>query len=130
MKLAEANARQTKLQGEAEAARITMVGNADASRITAVGTAEASASKAQVEAFGGAEIALRKAVAQILGEAIAKAQVPLVPNVVMAGGAGAQAPTVPELLTGIALARGGFGSLAGAEPSAAGGRLPGTAPAV
>ena len=130
VKLAEANARQTKLQGEAEAARITMVGNADASRITAVGTAEASASKAQVEAFGGAEIALRKAVAQILGEAIAKAQVPLVPNVVMAGGAGAQAPTVPELLTGIALARGGFGSLAGAEPSAAGGRLPGTAPAV
>ena len=92
-----------RVTADAEAHRTTTAGQAEAGRITAIGAAEASAAAAQVHASGGADNALRKAVAQILSEAVQNAAQPLVPGVVMGQGGAA---TVPDLLMGLALAKG------------------------
>jgi uncharacterized membrane protein YqiK len=72
-----------KITAAADAERTRITGQADADRIAAIGAAEASATKAQSDALGGPEVALRKMVAQIASEAMQHASQPLVPQIVM-----------------------------------------------
>jgi uncharacterized membrane protein YqiK len=94
VRTATATAEQTRLEGAASA-----------DRIRAIGDAEASAVKAQAEALGGPDAALRKAVAAMLSDAIQHAKQPLVPGVVMGEG---QAGLV-DLLMSMAVANGQVG---------------------
>jgi uncharacterized membrane protein YqiK len=94
VRTATATAEQTRLEGAAAA-----------DRIRAIGDAEASAVKAQAEALGGPDAALRKAVAAMLSDAIQNAKQPLVPGVVMGEG---QAGLV-DLLMSLAVANGQIG---------------------
>jgi uncharacterized membrane protein YqiK len=79
-----------KITAGAEAERTRVSGQAEADRIAAIGQAEASATKAQSDALGGPEVALRKMVAQIASEAMQHASQPLVPQIVLGdrGGSG------------------------------------------
>ena len=72
-----------RITAAAEAERTRLTGQADADRIAAIGAAEASATKAQSDALGGPDLALRKMVAQIASEAMQHASQPLVPQIVM-----------------------------------------------
>jgi uncharacterized membrane protein YqiK len=74
-----------KITAGAEAERTRVSGQAEADRIAAIGTAEASATKAQSDALGGPEVALRKMVAQIAADAMQHASQPLVPQFVIGG---------------------------------------------
>jgi uncharacterized membrane protein YqiK len=79
-----------RITAGAEAERTRVSGQAEADRIAAIGQAEASATKAQSDALGGPEVALRKMVAQIASEAMQHASQPLVPQIVLGdkGGSG------------------------------------------
>jgi hypothetical protein len=77
-----------------------LAGQAEAARIQAVGAAEASATKAQSEALGGPDAALRRAITGLLTDAIKNAKHPLVPCIVM--DAGGQA-SITDLLMSIAV---------------------------
>jgi uncharacterized membrane protein YqiK len=105
VKTAAAMAEQTRLAGQAEAGRIQ-----------AIGAAEASATKAQAEALGGPDAALRRAIAGLLAEAIKNAKQPLVPGIVM--GSGGQT-SITDLLMSMAVANGAIGkALTGDAPTA------------
>jgi regulator of protease activity HflC (stomatin/prohibitin superfamily) len=99
------DAEATVLTAQGEAQRVRLTGQADADRITAVGVAQANAAEAQVRAYGGAEIAMRKAIAEVLSDAIKHAAQPMVPRVVMGPG---QA-SMPDLLLSLAAADGSIG---------------------
>ena len=90
----------------AEAERIGAMGAAEARRIEAIGLAEAAASKAQADALGGPDAALRRIIAEMLSEAIQNAKQPLVPGIVMGEGG---APSIPSLLMSLAVADGSVG---------------------
>lgn len=81
---AAALARATK---DAEIVRIRA--EAEARQITAVGQAQADATRAQVEAYGGAEYRLVEQVAERMFRAITEGKQALVPEVVVVGGGGA-----------------------------------------
>jgi uncharacterized membrane protein YqiK len=95
-----------KITAGAEAERTRVSGQAEADRIAAIGQAEASATKAQSDALGGPEVALRKMVAQIASEAMQHASQPLVPQIVLGdrGGSG-----VVDLLMAMAVKQSGIG---------------------
>jgi hypothetical protein len=93
----QAEVKKLSRQGEAEAARTVRVAMADAGRIKAIGAANANrielegaatalAAKAQVEAFGGAEIRLAQEIATQITNAVAKSGMPVVPSVVVGNG--------------------------------------------
>jgi uncharacterized membrane protein YqiK len=104
VKTATATAEQTRLAGQAEAARIQ-----------AIGAAEASATKAQSDALGGPDAALRRAIAGLLAEAIKNARQPLVPGIVM-GSAGQT--SIADLLMSMAVANGSVGKVLTGEAPA------------
>jgi uncharacterized membrane protein YqiK len=107
------DAKAVVLMAEAEAQNVRLTGQAEADRILAVGTANANAARAQVEAYGGAELALRKVMVELLSDAVKHAAQPMVPGVVMGnGGSG-----VSDLLMALAVARGDVGR--GIVPTAA-----------
>jgi uncharacterized membrane protein YqiK len=109
-----------KVTAAAEAERTRLVGQAEADRIRAVGEAEAAATKAQSDALGGPEVALRKMIAQIIAEAMQHASQPLVPQIVLGGERGTSG--VVDLLMAMSLANGTVGAaLRPAERSQAGG---------
>jgi uncharacterized membrane protein YqiK len=97
-----------KVTASAEAERTRLVGQAEADRIQAVGQAEASATKAQSEALGGPEAALRKIIAQIAAEAMQHASQPLVPQIVMGGERNAAG--IVDLLMAMSVANGSVGA--------------------
>ena len=90
----QAEVKKLSRQGEAEAARTVRVAMADAGRIKAIGAANANrielkgaatalTAKAQVEAFGGAEIRLAQEIATQITNAVAKSGMPVVPSAVV-----------------------------------------------
>jgi uncharacterized membrane protein YqiK len=81
-------ARAIVVTAEAEAQRVELMGAAEAKKITLIGTAEASAAAAQVEAWGGAEIALRRSLAEFNKESLTNSKFALVPQIQL-GGTGA-----------------------------------------
>ena len=85
---AKANAERTRLEGEGEAARIRAVGNADAEKIRATGLAQAEATDKQVQAYGGPQYQLNSTVLLRFAEAIENGKMPIVPNIMIGGGAG------------------------------------------
>jgi uncharacterized membrane protein YqiK len=93
-----------KVTAGAEAERTRVSGQAEADRIRAIGEAEASATKAQSDALGGPEVALRKIIAQTAAEAMQHASQPLVPQVVLSGDRAASG--IVDLLMAMALADG------------------------
>lgn len=116
----QAEVKKQSRQGEAEAARIVSVANAEAGKIKAIGAANANrielegaatalAAKAQVEAFGGAEIRLAQEIASQITNAVAKSGMPVVPNVVVGngvnGGGNAIDAIAAMVLSGQALGR-------------------------
>jgi uncharacterized membrane protein YqiK len=101
------DAEAIKVTAAAEAERTRVSGQAEADRITAIGAAEASATKAQADALGGPEIALRKMIAQIAAEAMQHASQPLVPHIIMGGERSASG--MVDLLMAMALADGSVG---------------------
>lgn len=82
----------TILKAEAAARQIELEGDAEAAKITAIGAAEASAVAAQVEAYGGSQAALQKAIAQIVADALQNSQQPLVPQMIVGEGGAANLP--------------------------------------
>jgi uncharacterized membrane protein YqiK len=116
----QAEVKKLSRQGEAEAARTVRVAMADAGRIKAIGAANANrielegaatalAAKAQVEAFGGAEIRLAQEIATQITNAVAKSGMPVVPNVVVGssinGGGNAIDAIAAMVLSGQSLGR-------------------------
>lgn len=97
-----------KITAAAEAARTRLIGQADADKIQALGQAEASATKAQSDALGGPEVALRKMIAQIAADAMQHAAQPLVPQFVM-GGSERNASGIVDMLMAMALTNGTVG---------------------
>ena len=97
-----------KITAAAEAERTRVSGQAEADRIRAVGQAEASATKAQADALGGPEVALRKMIAQIAADAMQHASQPLVPQFVMGGERGASG--IVDMLMAMSLANGSVGA--------------------
>ena len=83
---AAAEAERTRLTAVAEADRIRAIGDAEAARTRMVGEAEATASKAQSDALGGPDAALRRLVAQLMAQAMQHASQPLVPGIVVGEG--------------------------------------------
>jgi uncharacterized membrane protein YqiK len=106
---AAAEAERIKLTASAESERIRLTGQAEADKIQAVGQAEASATKAQSDALGGPEVALRKMIAQIAAEAMQHAAQPLVPQFVMGGG-DRNASGIVDMLMAMALTDGTVGA--------------------
>ncbi len=103
--LAQRKAQAEVANAEANAKRIELEGSAEAQRIKQIGQAEADAYSAQVNASGGQEVALQKALAEILADAVKKSQVPLVPSVYF-GGSEAGANTTPmEALLRLAVSK-------------------------
>ncbi|MDG3443815.1 SPFH domain-containing protein [Nitrospirillum amazonense] len=103
-------AEATKVMAEATAMRTRTEGRAEADRVAAIGDANAQAAKAQVDAFGGAEMALSKEVAAMLSGAITQAKVPLVPTVAMGGGEAGHGTLVDALIS-LLMAQGGLDQL-------------------
>jgi uncharacterized membrane protein YqiK len=97
-----------KITAGAEAERTRVSGQAEADRIRAVGEAEAAATKAQADALGGPDVALRKMIAQIAAEAMQHASQPLVPQIVLGGERGASG--IVDLLMAMSLADGSVGA--------------------
>jgi uncharacterized membrane protein YqiK len=93
-----------KVTAAAEAERTRVSGQAETDRIRAVGEAEASATKAQSDALGGPEVALRKMIAQIAAAAMQHASQPLVPQIVMGGERAASG--IVDLLIAMSLSNG------------------------
>jgi uncharacterized membrane protein YqiK len=89
---------------EADAKKVELLGAAEAKKITLIGTAEASAAAAQVEAWGGAEIALRRSLAEFSKEGIINSKFALVPQIQL-GGAGAPG-SLADALAATALLKG------------------------
>ncbi len=107
-----------KVTAAAEAERTRLVGQAEADRIRALGEAEAAATKAQSDALGGPEVALRKMIAQIIAEAMQHASQPLVPQIVLGGERSTSG--VVDLLMAMSLANGTVGAAlrqAGGSPA-------------
>jgi uncharacterized membrane protein YqiK len=92
-----------KITAAAEAERTRVSGQAEADRIAAIGIAEASATKAQSDALGGPEVALRKMIAQIAADAMQHASQPLVPQIVMGGDKGTSG--IVDLLLAMSLSK-------------------------
>ena len=78
---------------------------ADANRIKLEGAATALAAKAQVEAFGGAEIRLAQEVATQITNTVARSGMPVVPNVVVGSGINGGDAIAAMVLSGQALER-------------------------
>jgi uncharacterized membrane protein YqiK len=97
-----------KITAAADAERTRVSGQAEADRIRAIGEAEASATKAQSDALGGPDVALRKMIAQIAADAMQHASQPLVPQIVMGEGRGASG--IVDLLMAMSLADGSVGA--------------------
>jgi uncharacterized membrane protein YqiK len=92
---------------EADAKQTTLLGNAEAEKIKAIGQANADAAQAQVEAYGGAEFALRKSITEIIAQAYSNSGQPNVPQVMMGGANGSDAASgLANLLATAALAGG------------------------
>jgi uncharacterized membrane protein YqiK len=83
---AEKKAQEIRVTADAERDRLIAEGNGEASRISAVGEANASATKKQVDAYGGAEYRLAEQIATRLFEAIGTGHQPVVPQIVVYGG--------------------------------------------
>jgi uncharacterized membrane protein YqiK len=98
------------VMAEATAMRTRTEGRAEADRVAAIGEANAQAAKAQVDAFGGADMALSKEVAAMLSGAITQAKVPLVPTVAL-GGNEAGHGTLVDALVSLLMAQGGLDQL-------------------
>jgi uncharacterized membrane protein YqiK len=104
-----------KITAAADAERTRVSGQAEADRIRAIGEAEASATKAQSDALGGPDVALRKMIAQIAADAMQHASQPLVPQIVMGEGRGASA--MVDLLMAMSLADGSVGAALTKSPT-------------
>ena len=87
---ARANAAKVRLEGHGEADRIRAVGLADAEKIRAVGLAQAEATDSQVAAYGGPQYQLHSQVLMRFAEAIEAGRLPIVPNIMVGGGANGQ----------------------------------------
>ncbi len=88
---ARANAAKVRLEGQGEAERIRAVGLADAEKIRAIGLAQAEATDKQVAAYGGPQYQLNSQVLMRFAEAIEAGRLPIVPNIMVGGGANGQA---------------------------------------
>jgi len=87
---AKATAERARLEGAGEADRIRAVGLADADKIRAIGLAQAEATDKQVQAYGGPQYQLNSQVLLRFAEAIENGRLPLVPNIMVGGGATGQ----------------------------------------
>ena len=87
---AKASAERARLEGAGEADRIRAVGSADADKIRAIGLAQAEATDKQVQAYGGPQYQLNSQVLLRFAEAIENGRLPLVPNIMVGGGATGQ----------------------------------------
>jgi uncharacterized membrane protein YqiK len=98
-----------KVQAAAEAERTRITGEADAARVRAIGLAQAEATRAQVEAYtgSGAEIQVRRDIAQRFAEAIQNSKVPIVPNVALGGSNGAANSNMVEALLAMLVQKAG-----------------------
>ncbi|AXI02266.1 SPFH domain-containing protein [Aquirhabdus parva] len=81
---AEGDARSKTVNAEADANVLSVVGKAKAENTLAVGTAEAKVIQMKTDAVGQANYALIE-----VGRALAEAKIPLVPQIMVAGGGGA-----------------------------------------
>jgi uncharacterized membrane protein YqiK len=88
IEIAKNHGKATLAEREQDAAATKAVGLAEAAVIEAKGNASAMATKAQVAAFqgDGAEYTFRRTVAEEFARAIISAQVPIVPQITVAGG--------------------------------------------
>ena len=87
--IAKANAGQVRAEGEGESARIRAVGFADVDKTKVIGMAQAEATAKQVEAYGGPQCQLSSTVLLRFAQAIEHGKLPLVPQIVVGGGANA-----------------------------------------
>ena len=84
---AKANAERVRLEGVGEGDRIRAVGLADAEKVRAIGLAQAEATDKQVQAYGGPQYQLNSQVLMRFAEAIEAGKLPIVPSIVVGGGA-------------------------------------------
>jgi uncharacterized membrane protein YqiK len=107
---AKANAEKARLEGGGEADRIRFIGAADADKIRAIGLAQAEATDKQVQAYGGPQYQLNSQVLLRFAEAIENGRLPIVPNIMVAGGKGegASGGLVEMLLTMLVAERTGI----------------------
>jgi len=103
---AKATADRVRVEGQGEADRIRSVGMADADKIRATGLAEAEATTKKVEAYGGPQYQLNSQVLLRFAEAIERAKLPLVPNIMVGGGKeGGGANSLVETMLAMLLAQ-------------------------
>ncbi len=83
--LAQAEADKVRLLGQSEADKIRMLAESEADKAARVGVAQAIATEEQVRAYGGPKFQLTQLVMGKFAEAIAAAQVDVVPRVMIGG---------------------------------------------
>lgn len=88
VKLAQKEAEKITILAEADKTRVTAEGEGEANAILAKGTATAEATKAQVEAYGGAEFRFAEQVANRMFEAITAGKQAIVPQIMVTGNNG------------------------------------------
>jgi uncharacterized membrane protein YqiK len=93
---AEADAQAKKINAEADATVLRAVGNAEAAKTHAVGSAEAEVIKLKIASMESGNYAMVQ-----VAEALAKAGVKLVPDIVAGGGNGAGGTLVDVLLANV-----------------------------
>lgn len=91
IQLAEGESQRIRIEAEAHGQQIERLGKAESEKIKMTGEAAAQAAKAQVEAFGGAEIRLRQELGIKLTEAIRDGKIALVPQVMVGADSGGNA---------------------------------------
>ena len=89
LRRAEQTAAGIRVTAEAAAYQTVQQGESEAKKIKAIGEAEGAAISAKVQAFTGegAEYQIRQTIAEILGNTIKDSHQPLVPSVLITGGA-------------------------------------------
>ncbi|HTV47787.1 MAG TPA: SPFH domain-containing protein [Phycisphaerae bacterium] len=84
---AQQDAERVKVEARANAERLKMEGEGEASRVQQIGFANAAATQKQVEAYGGPQYQMLQQVMTRIAEAAEKGQIPLVPQIMVGGGA-------------------------------------------
>lgn len=101
---AQAQAESTKAIADADAYKTKNLGEAEAEKVKAIGLANADASAKSVEAYGGAELLVKKEVLAAFADAIKQGRISIVPqnyisNGQESGGAGNALNQLLELMT-------------------------------
>ena len=101
---ADAEAHKLTVTGKAQAENIKMVADATAEQEEKVGKAKGLAAQALVDAYGGAEMQVKKVVLEAFAKALETSGAPIVPQTVISSGIDGKVPNALEGIMSLVLA--------------------------